>query len=27
MEQLAEVDHSSPIYRAKGHAGIFYSQS
>ncbi|MCC6540431.1 MAG: DUF1570 domain-containing protein [Bryobacterales bacterium] len=27
MEQLATVDHDSPIYRAKGHAGIFYSQS
>lgn len=27
MEQLVEVDHASPIYRAKGHAGIFYSQS
>ena len=27
MEQLMEVDHDSPIYRAKSHAGIFYSQS
>jgi len=27
MELLMEVDHQSPIYTAKGHSGIFYSQS
>lgn len=27
MEQLVGVDHGSPIYNTKGHAGIFYSQS
>lgn len=27
MEQLIDVDHESPIYKAKAHAGIFYSQS
>lgn len=27
MEQLVAVDHSSPIYNTKSHAGIFYSQS
>ncbi len=27
MEQLLAVDHNSPIYTAKSHAGIFYSQS
>ena len=27
MEQLVEVDHQSPIYRTKAHAGMFYSQS
>lgn len=27
MDQLVDVDHASPIYNTKGHAGIFYSQS
>ena len=27
MEQLLAVDHRSPIYTEKSHAGIFYSQS